>query len=236
MKKKSSSVTLTAVCLLLGLGMGIQSNTIKVQDAVEKDRHMKEMTEWFNRISVEKDDLTEELEKKEAENKDLQSELAQNQQSVQSGGVSQGQDMEELRRMSGLTDVTGRGIQVILNDSTKTGENPDAYVIHAEDILSVINELKGAGAEAISINGERIVGNSAITCSGPVLTVNGSKVAAPFVILAAGDSDVLASALNFPGGIVDNLTPWGISVDIQKQDSLTIPAYKNAGGKGGGNG
>ena len=101
----------------------------------------------------------------------------------------------------------------------------NAYLVHAEDLLAVVNELHAAGAEAVSINGQRMVGRSAISCAGSIVMVNGVRVAAPFEIKAVGEADVLDSALRFPGGVVDNLSPWGIEISIRKETMVEVPAY-----------
>ena len=98
--------------------------------------------------------------------------------------------------------------------------------MHAEDILSILNELNVAGAEAIAINGQRIVSTSAVRCAGSVVNVNDVKIAAPFVITAIGDPDILEAALVFPGGVVDSLKPWGIEILIKKLETVEIPAYQ----------
>ncbi len=82
-----------------------------------------------------------------------------------------------------------------------------------------------AGAEAVSINGQRIVGTSSVSCAGSIVMVNGERVAAPFEIAAIGDGDILQSALKFPGGVVDNLAPWGIEITIRKEASVVVPPY-----------
>ena len=137
-----------------------------------------------------------------------------------------GAEMEQLLRFAGLTAVSGQGVIVTMNDSsTWGGGDMNAYLVHAEDLLAVVNELHAAGAEAVSINGQRMVGNSAITCAGSIVMVNGVRVAAPFEIKAVGEPDVLHSALYFPGGVVDNLAPWGIEINVQKQETVDVPAY-----------
>ena len=93
--------------------------------------------------------------------------------------------------VAGLTDVEGPGVSVILNDSkaeNTTGDEAD-YLIHDSDLLSVINELRDAGAQAISFNGERILATSEVRCAGSVVMVNGKRFAAPFIIYAIGDPD-----------------------------------------------
>ena len=92
--------------------------------------------------------------------------------------------------LAGLTSVEGGGVQVTLSDSTQTNnltENANAYVIHDLDILQVINELRDAGAEAISLNGERVVSTSEVRYAGSTVSINNNRYAAPFVIKAIGD-------------------------------------------------
>ena len=101
----------------------------------------------------------------------------------------------------------------------------NAYLVHAEDILQVVNELYAAGAEAVSINGQRMVSGSAVSCAGSIVMVNGVRVAAPFEIKAVGEPSVLNAALHFPGGVVDNLAPWGIEITVKEETAVTVPAY-----------
>ena len=141
------------------------------------------------------------------------------------------EENNKLRMFAGLTDVSGRGVSVTINDSPKAGQSgdgvsSDAFLVHAEDILSILNELNVAGAEAIAINGQRIVSTSAVRCAGSVVNVNDVKIAAPFVITAIGDPDILEAALVFPGGVVDSLKPWGIEILIKKLETVEIPAYQ----------
>ena len=112
---------------------------------------------------------------------------------------------------AGLTDVEGPGVIVILSDSSQanstTGNEAD-YLIHDSDLLSVINELRDAGAQAISFNGERILATSEVRCAGSVVTVNGRRFAAPFVLFAIGEPTTLYNALTMRGGVVDVLSQW----------------------------
>lgn len=121
----------------------------------------------------------------------------------------------------------GPGVTIILEDSSQanvTGNEAD-YLIHDNDLLSVINELRSAGAEAISLNGERILATSEVRCTGAVVTVNGRRYAAPYVVFAIGDPDTLYSALTMRNGVVDVLSQWGITVKVTASDQLLIPKY-----------
>ena len=88
----------------------------------------------------------------------------------------------------------------------------------------MINELKNAGAEAISINDQRIVTTTAISCRGNTIDINGEKVGAPFVIKAIGLPEYL-SALSRPGGYMEALKEAGVNVKLEKSNSIKIPKY-----------
>jgi division initiation protein len=141
-------------------------------------------------------------------------------------GIKEENQLLSLR--ASLVDVEGPGVVLTITDSktpVKDGENPNLYLIHDEDMLRIVNELRAAGAEAISINDQRLIGTSEIRCSGPTVTVNGKIFAPPFIIKAIGDTKTLHSALTMRGGVVESLKYWGIEVKIQDESHVTVPAY-----------
>ena len=210
MIKKHYSTALTVTCVVLGVIIGVQANTVKQQRVSTENQRLSEAIVALNQMQAERDALLE-------QNKALEKTLKEG---------SFGTEMEELLVFAGLTEVTGEGVTVTMNDSsTRGGSDMNAYLVHAEDLLSVVNELNGAGAKAVSINGQRMVGQSAITCAGSIVMVNGVRVAAPFEIKAVGDPAVMDSALHFPGGVIDNLAPWGIEISVRKETAVTVAAY-----------
>ena len=140
--------------------------------------------------------------------------------------------MQELRLRSGQIPLEGPGVIVTIDDSktaSKAGDNQNLYIIHDDDLLKVINELRAAGAEAISINGQRLVATSEIRCAGPTLSVNNVRSAPPYEIHAIGDIATLENALRMRGGVADTLQVWGIQIDIKTAENVTVPAYKGVG-------
>jgi uncharacterized protein YlxW (UPF0749 family) len=127
--------------------------------------------------------------------------------------------------------VSGPGIIVTLNDSKKRFLDApvavqNAGIIHDLDINSVINELKAAGAEAISINHERVVALTAARCAGPTVFVNNIPQTPPYVIRAVGDGPTLDTALKLPGGVFDQLSQMDPAmIKIQTSDKMLVPAY-----------
>lgn len=218
MRKHQYSIAMTAICILLGVIIGVQYNTVQKQRVSTENQRLSEAATAIKQLREERDAL-------EQKNKSLEQAVKEYEQGILGTDMMR-REMEQLREFAGLTEVTGEGVAVTLNDSSaqKSG-NKNAYIVHAEDILTVVNELNGAGAKAVSVNGQRIVGTSAVACAGTIVTVNGVRVAAPFEILAVGDGEVLQAALKFPGGVVDSLSPWGIEINIRRESILTVPAY-----------
>ena len=138
------------------------------------------------------------------------------------------EQINTLSAMSGTTDLKGEGIIITLNDGSKVNDSGSLTdtLVHDSDLLTVVNELKAAGAEAISVNGQRIVATSAIRCVGPVIQVNYQKVAAPFEIKAIGNSQYLESAMLIKNGIVDLLKEYGVDVSVSRQANIQISKYE----------
>jgi uncharacterized protein YlxW (UPF0749 family) len=125
--------------------------------------------------------------------------------------------------------LEGPGIEVSIDDSAKPlakGENPNIAIVHNEDLLKIVNELRASGAEALSVNDQRLVETSEISCAGPTILVNKSRVVPPFVISAIGDADTMQAALKLRGGVVEGLQFYGIQVNITKKPNVLVPMYR----------
>lgn len=139
------------------------------------------------------------------------------------------QELEFYSLAGGFMDVEGPGIEVIIDDGTReleAWESPNDILVHDLDLLMVINELWDAGAEVISVNGQRILDNSSITCSGYTVRINGQFYGKPFRINAIGDGSRMAAALIGPGGYGTILKDWGLIFKVSITDSVKIPAIK----------
>jgi uncharacterized protein YlxW (UPF0749 family) len=151
---------------------------------------------------------------------------------------------EELSKANlalGIQAATGPGIVVVLRDAKSVPpeikkmpaeaqiELIKPYNIHDADVLTVINELRQAGAEAVAVNDQRVTPWTAIRCVGPTVLINNVPVAPPFEIKAIGNKDTMMSALLINGGARDTISekdPQMFSVD--KADALTLPAFAGA--------
>lgn len=142
-------------------------------------------------------------------------------------------DLDKKKVQAGEVALKGPGIIVTLDDTTalekieaEFGYDPNRYIIHDSDLILIVNELRSAYAEAISINGQRITSNTAIRCVGAQIAINDIKMVAPFKISAIGEKIKLRGSLSLRGGIIDNIRSSNIDVKIEEQDEILIPAYE----------
>jgi len=139
-------------------------------------------------------------------------------------------ELDAAKYAAGFLAVEGPGVSVTLGDSSQSG---GAFVerglVHDYDLLYLINELRAAGAEAISIRSgrieERLTGLSFVRCTGPTVVVNNTRLTAPFTISAIGDPDIILQALEMPSGIVEQLRAYGLDITLEKEELIEIPAY-----------
>ncbi|MEI6131803.1 MAG: DUF881 domain-containing protein [Bacillota bacterium] len=146
-------------------------------------------------------------------------------------------ELERVSLLAGMKDVSGSGVEITMDDSSLTPEergddNPNWYVIHDKDVIRVINELRKAGAQAISINGERIVSTSEQVCAGATIIVNGKRYITPFIIRAIGDSALLYDSI-FNSSVFLELNSFSIPFKIEKKESIKIDAFVQNAFKGG---
>ncbi len=138
-------------------------------------------------------------------------------------------DIEYNKVHSGQTALKGPGIVITMYDNPEervVGFDINDDVIHDVDILNILNDLRIAGAEAISINDERVLSTSEIKCGGPIIRINGRSSGTPFIIKAIGDPKLLYASVIAPGTYGDILkNVYQIGFEAEVQDSIVIPAY-----------
>lgn len=229
MKKGQVAITLGIMCMLLTLAIVIQINTIKDANTVVGVSRVE--SELKDQVLEERENYDKLYKKLEEKEKDLE-EIRQKSTQGDSSAKKNEEELKKANVLLGLTEVTGSGILINLDDNqTVTAnsigayDNINRYLIHDEDLRTIVNELKNAGAEAISINGQRLVNTTAITCNGNVILINGEKIGAPFEIKAIGFQEMFKGALLRPGGYIEVLTNDGILTNVEMQDSITIPKY-----------
>jgi len=220
LKNKEFIITLTIICFILGLMMAMQVKTVRANSETASNR-TNEMQAQYAELKRNYDAKILEIEEKEK----MLEEYRKAETDEETIEVLKG-ELNKALQDAGLTNVRGSGLTVTMEDSIKTIEGVydlNTYLVHDEDILKVVNELRSAGAEAISVNEQRIISTSEIRCAGTTIFINGERVGAPFVIKAIGDPALLESAMLMRGGYVDGLKDW---VGERSLTIMTLPRIK----------
>jgi len=148
--------------------------------------------------------------------------------------------VERLKDPAGFRAVSGPGITVQLDDAPKAqldtalqaeSATADELVVHQQDIQAVVNTLWGAGAEAITIQGQRVISTTGIKCVGNTVVLHGVPYSPPYVISAIGDQGSLLAGLDASPYIAAYLTyvdHFQLGWEVTPEDQLDMPAYEGA--------
>lgn len=181
------------------------------------------------------------LDKEEAELDKLRQRIEENKERISNMADSDGStvqiektlldEIEELKGVIGIADVEGPGVIVIVTDGERDlleNEDPNNIIVHDADIRTIVDDLRYAGAEAISINGQRVIFNiTDIYCNGPTIRVNNKVFSQPFIIRAIGNKKHLEASINAPGQYGNTLRQWGLFVEVNTQVYMKIDGYDN---------
>jgi uncharacterized protein YlxW (UPF0749 family) len=147
------------------------------------------------------------------------------------GSAAAEQRLAEIGESNGLMAVAGPGLKVTLDDSaladSPTG-NLNDLVIHSQDVQAVVNGLWRAGAEAIAINGQRLVSTSAILCVGNTLLLNGTVHSPPYVITALGAKEEQFESDELVRRLHDDADAFGLRFSVSKEGEARVPAFTGA--------
>lgn len=143
-------------------------------------------------------------------------------------------EINNYRLITGEKAVQGPGIVITLSDSQyELGKsNPNDFIVHERHIRQVLSELNVSGAQAVSVNGQRLTNHSYIACIGPVISVDEREFPAPFVIEAIGNKETLEKALTLKGSLLDQLIQEGIEVKVETKENIEMSAIYGLKGEG----
>jgi uncharacterized protein YlxW (UPF0749 family) len=214
------------LCLLLGVLMRLAWVTGQSRPS----RFATLAPDIQTRVGLGTPDLQTEAENLSKEVSKLRDENTRDEQAMSHNGESTkalNDSLQDVKMFGGLTAVEGPGVVVTLKDSSKPVQSfVQDQIIHDGDVLRVDNELWNAGAEAISVNGHRIVMTTSIRCVGSTILVNNAPIASPVEISAIGDSKTLMGALNLPAGVlaeIRGIDPGMVTIDPVKV--MTLPPF-----------
>lgn len=220
----SSRFVLTAVCVSLGVLLAVQIRSAGNLTSAVPDLRTSEMRVMLMDAMRQNQILQEDLAELRRKVRDYELSLTEGEGAL---GLLR-TELDRARLLAGITPVRGSGLIITLSDSKRPpvhGDDPTLFIIHDEDILKLVNVLRAAGAEALSVNGERLLASTEIHCAGPAISINNTRVAAPFEITAIGNPATMESSLRMRGGIVETLGYFGMEIAITQHTTLEVPGF-----------
>jgi uncharacterized protein YlxW (UPF0749 family) len=196
-----------------------------------------------------RDELVQEVQRREAQNERQQRQLDRERASVQraqraalaltGAGAALTRRLDDLEASTGAGEVTGPGMVVRVEDAgepagadvdPRTQEDDEGRVTD-RDLQTIVNEVWAAGAEAVAVNGQRLTALSAIRAAGDAVLVDFRPLTPPYVVSAIGDPDTLRSTFvgGFGGSYLQVLRGYGITSSVSDDDRLRLPASAGVG-------
>ncbi|MFF4576416.1 DUF881 domain-containing protein [Streptomyces sp. NPDC001410] len=209
---------LIVALLLFGLGFGLAVQVASNSDSDSALRGARQ--EDLVRILDELDDRTQRL---EDEKQGLEKQRQELQSSSDQATEARRQTAEKERQLgilAGTVAAQGPGITMTIEDTKGT--------VKADMLLDAIQELRAAGAEAIQVNGVRVVASSYFTDSGKTVSVDGNKINAPYRFKVIGKPQDLEPALNIPGGVVQTLEKEQATATVERSSKIVVDALRQA--------
>ncbi|GAA1693791.1 hypothetical protein GCM10009765_48820 [Fodinicola feengrottensis] len=220
LRRSRAGAVIGVLAALLGFGIVVQAHSTETNTALPAARQ---------------EDLVRILDDLDAQQDRLRGEIGQLQTTrtqLSSGTAGSDAALAEARRrtqtlglLAGTVPATGPGLLITITDPRG--------LLSAEVVLDAVEELRGAGAEAMQINGTggqsvRIVVSTYFLNGQGTINVSGKTLSAPYQLLVIGDSATLDAALRIPGGVVDTVTQQGAKIAIEQRGSVTVSALRPA--------
>ncbi len=228
---KKHYLLIGVLCVIIASLITVQVKTVDSWDMSTSRQSTKEkrLTDSILKANEKNEKLQKERDKVLAELEEIRATIAEKNENA----TEVEKKITEINKLLGYTDVKGEGIVITVKDGIP--EDMEGYeysvdylsglMVHDGDLKAIVNELFNAGAQAVSINGQRVVAPTAINCMGSIITVNGEKLGSPFVIKAIGSKSDLYGGVVRPGGYLENMEFEGVSVEVKENSNIKINKY-----------
>ena len=214
MKSRSAQLSLTILCFVLGLLLVAQFRTQRMTSRALLSASTADQLAMISSLVENNAHLREEMES-------LEEQFGEYQQTTGRAMLeSLVEELNKVRIINGLVEVSGSGVEISIDGP-----------IGVLDVQDLINELRNAGAEAWTINGERLTLYSIVTSTEDgAMTVNGTPLSRPYILQAIGQPETMETALLRRGGLIATLERKyeGLAVSLIRREKMVLPVYKGA--------
>lgn len=197
------------VSVILMRFKAVEETDVEAESAVRETELRKEISTWKSKY----DQIVQTLDSTNQKIYEYEQQIEKN----EDASVLVDDELKQTDQLLGKTDIRGEGVIVTLADN-------DKEKILASDLSEIVNELKYAGAEALSINGIRVLAmTDVIDATNDLILINGQRITSPYEVKAIGNQTYLYSTLSAKNGFIDYYTnQYGIDIKIEKQNNITI--------------
>lgn len=217
MKKIGKPIIFGIVCLILSFAITVQLKVTNTSESTSsKAKAIDKLKDEIIILNDENNKLTSELQNTTENLERIRDEAAEN----DSSSMEKSKLIKKYISVLGYTDVYGEGLRI---KYTPIQGQYEADI--ATDLRDIVNELKNAGIEAISINGQRLINTSSIEMVKNKIEINTVEITSPYIIDVIGNSEMINNSLIRPGGTIENIRSTGVKIDIQVKDNIKINKF-----------
>ncbi len=232
-QRKSAIICFAVLFLALGVFVAFQTRASYIKSEKEAQGDSSKIQAYKNQLKALEGDvvlLSGEISDLEIEYDSRMEQLASNDTDFFRAIEFYNASIDKYKIYAGASNVTGSGIEISIDDANSSNGVVSQYMlVHDSTLLGIVNALREAGAQAISVNGERIVSDSELLCMGTSIKVNDKKLFAPFTIKAIGDSNALYDSL-LASSIYKNIVMADLNVSVVRGDNIHISGYNGITG------
>lgn len=217
MKKIGKPIIFGILCLILSFAVTVQLKVTNTSESTSsKAKAVDKLKDEIIILNDENNKLTSELQNSTNNLEKIRDEAAEN----DSSSIEKSKIIKKYIAIIGYTDVYGEGLSI---KYTPIRGQYEADI--ATDLRDIVNELKNAGIEAISINGQRLINTSSIEMVKNKIEINAVEITSPYIIDVIGNSETINNSLIRPGGTIENIRSTGVKIDIQVKDNIKINKF-----------
>ena len=217
MKKFSRPLIFGVICFLLSFAITVQLRITSTSNSTASQKKVSDkLKDQIFALNSEIDKLSNKLEKTEKHLEIVRDEAANN----DSSNKEKSQLIKKYTIAAGYTDVYGEGIRIKYIPAENTYKADIT-----KDLIDIVNELKNAGAEAISINNQRLINTSSIEMVKNKIIVNDTEINSVYTIEAIGNSEIINSSLIRPGGTIEYIRNTGVQIELTLSKNITMSKY-----------
>lgn len=210
-----AQLIVAVLLFVLGLGLAIQVRSNSDESALRGARQ-----EDLVRILDELDNRTQRLEDEKQRLEDQRTELENSSDQAEEARKQTQEKEQQLGILAGTVAAQGPGITLTIQDPART--------VDSDKLLDTIQELRAAGAEAIQVNGTRVVASTFFSGTAGDIEVDGKRINAPYTFEVIGEPQDLEPALNIPGGVVQTLEKEQATATVERSDKIIVDALRPA--------